>query len=84
MGLGGRHLGLACQVLERHAPSRACQHLEQLAADFHALYATRPARGFVVCGIEGKAGVVQESGGVGHGGIVTGEKGLESFKGFSL
>jgi hypothetical protein len=33
VGLGGRHLGLACQILERHAPARARQHLEQLAAD---------------------------------------------------
>ena len=43
MGLGGRHLGLTRQVLERHAPSRACQHLEQLAAEGFAHALDEPA-----------------------------------------
>jgi hypothetical protein len=82
VGLGRRHLGLACQILERHAPARARQHLEQLAADLHALYAARCARGLVVTGFKHQTGVGRRGVGVRHDGIVTGEKRLETSRVF--
>ncbi|MNV48143.1 hypothetical protein D3C71_1400350 [compost metagenome] len=64
VGLGGRHVRRAGQVLERHAPAGACQHLQQLAAHLHALDAARAAgRVFIVGG--GQVG-----GRRGHGAIV--------------
>jgi hypothetical protein len=82
VGLGRRHLGLACQILERHAPARARQHLEQLAADFHALYAARGVGSSSLDSSIKRASV--EEVGMRHDGIVTVEKRLESLRVFTM
>jgi len=41
VGFGGRHVGLAGQVFQRHLPARAGQGLQQLSAHFHTLDASR-------------------------------------------
>ena len=61
MRLGWRHVGRARQVLQGHGPPEPRQRLQQLAADFDALDATRAAMavGIAVAlgiGILGKGG----------------------------